>query len=59
MTLNLVIYEGYRDKGMWHRRKKGDEEIKKGKHQRRIAKPCSAVNRDRFEEGVGNHGDLL
>lgn len=25
---------------------RGDEEMKKGKHQRRIAKPCSAANRD-------------
>lgn len=42
-------------KEKWRR----DEEIKKGKHQRRIAKPCSAANRDPFEEDVGNHGDFL
>lgn len=42
-------------KEKWRR----DEEIKKGKHQRRIAKPCSAANRDPFGEDVRNHGDFL
>lgn len=43
------------EKEKWRR----DEEMKKGKHQRRIAKPCSTANRVLFEEDVGNHGDLL
>lgn len=42
------------EKEKWRR----DEEMK-GKHQRRIAKPCSTANRDLFEEDVGNHGNLL
>lgn len=42
-------------KEKWRR----DEKIKKGKHQRRVANPCSAAKRDLSEEGVDNHGDLL